>query len=104
VRCYPDTIDYKRSDTFKLMKEMGKEHFSAYYTGSVWVNESKGTVGAGDVVVPIEKTDEMVKKLRDFGCPPAYVHRHPEFKTAHIHLSDCPIRDRVREFARLVSF
>lgn len=101
VRCYTDTIDYKRFDTYELMK--GREAWSAYYTGSVWIDESEGTVGAGDVVTPIEKEDEMVKKLHGFGCPPAYVHKHPEFGTSHIHLAKCPIRDRVREFARLVS-
>jgi len=103
VKCYTDTIDYKRADTYKLMKELGKETWSAYFTGSIFINESKGTVGAGDVVTPIEKEGEMVKKLHEFGCPPAYIHKHPEFGTSHIHLEDCPIKDRVREFAKLVS-
>jgi hypothetical protein len=103
VKCFPDTIDYKRIDTHKLMKEMGKEVWSSYYTGSVWIDESKGIVGAGDVVVPIELTREMEKKLREFGCPPAYVHEHPEFRTSHIHISDCNIRNKTREFAKLVS-
>jgi hypothetical protein len=45
----------------------------------------------------------MVSRLREFGCPPEYIHRHPEFGTSHIHLSDCPIRDRVAQFAKLIS-
>jgi hypothetical protein len=103
VKCFTDTIDYMRLDTTLLMKEMGRERWKMYYQGAVWINEDEGTVGAGDVAVPIEKEDEMVEKLKKFGCPPDYIHRHPEFKTSHIHFSDCPIKGRVREFAELVS-
>jgi len=103
VKCYKDTIDYKRMDTYRLMKEMGKEKWSAYYTGSVWIDERKGTIGSGDVVVPLELKDEMVKKLKAFSCSPAYIHEHPEFRTAHIHIEDCPIRGRERKFAETVS-
>jgi hypothetical protein len=103
VQCYADTIDYKRHDTAQLMKELRKETWRGYYIGSVWINEARGVVGAGDVVVPIEKTTEMAEKLKSFGCPPAYIHEHPEFKTSHVHFSNCPISNRVREFARLIS-
>jgi len=103
VNCHADTVDYRRIDTDMLMKSMGKTRWRVYYEGSVWIDESKGTVGAGDVVVPIELEGEMVKRLEAFSCKPEYIHRHPEFGTSHIHLSDCRIRDRVSEFARLVS-
>lgn len=103
VKCRTDTVDYMRIDTYRLMKEMGKERWKPYYEASIWINESAGTIGAGDVVVPIELTDEMVSKLESFGCKPAYIHKHEEFKTSHIHLVDCPIRSRESRFAELVS-
>jgi len=103
VRCHRDTVDYFRRDTHKLMKEMNKEVWSAYYEGSLWVNELKGVVGAGDVVVPTELEAEMVERLKEFGCSPAYVHRHPEFRTSHIHLSDCHVRGREGRFCELIT-
>lgn len=102
VKCYTDTIDYIRPDTYVLMKRMGKEAWKAYYQGSIWVNESKGEIGAGDVVTPLEKESEMVDRLRKFGCPPAYIHQHPEFNTSHIHIDSCKVKGRELEFVKLI--
>ena len=101
VKCYADTIDYMRIDTAMLMRNMGKERWRAYYSGSVYIQDGK--IEAGDVVVPIDMEKEMVKRLKEFGCPPEYIHRHPEFNTSHIHLSGCHIGGKERQFARIVS-
>jgi hypothetical protein len=103
VRCYKDTIDYKRLDTYVLMERRNKKAWSVYYTGSLWIDESKESIGAGDIVIPIEKEEAMVKKLHEFSCAPEFIHRHPEFGTSHVHLSNCPIKNRVRDFAKLIS-
>jgi hypothetical protein len=102
VNCYTDTIDYIRPDTYALMKRMGKEAWRAYYQGSIWVNEDKGEIGAGDVVTPLEKESETVERLKSFGCPPEYIHRHTEFNTCHIHISECKVKGRELEFVKII--
>jgi len=101
VNCYTDTIDYTRPDTYALMKRMGKEIWKAYYQGSIWMNENRGEV-SGDVVTPLEKETETIERLKKFGCPPEYIHRHTEFNTCHIHISDCKVRGRELEFVKVI--
>lgn len=101
VRCYGDTIDYTRPDALEEINKRSKSEWKAYATGSVFILRDK--VEAGDVVVPLDKQEEMEQRLTSYGCPPKYVHRHEQFGTAHIHIERCPIRGREREFARIVS-
>ncbi|MEM4977395.1 MAG: hypothetical protein QXT64_08735 [Desulfurococcaceae archaeon] len=103
VRCWADTIDYQRLDTYSRMKERKMTEWRAYYTGSLWVNERKGTVDAGDVVGLLEMADELARRVRGFGCRVTEIHRYPQFGTAHIHLTECPVKGKEREFARLIT-
>lgn len=103
VRCYKDTIDYTRFDTASMMRAAHREAARAFYTGSIWVDETKGEIGFGDVVVPTQKEEEMKRKVEEFGCKISYVHVHPEYGTSHIHVEKCPVRAKEYRFAEIVT-
>jgi len=100
VQCYTDTVSYTRPDSLEALKKKGKARFVGYATGAFFILDD--VIRSGDVVVPLELVEEKIRELERFGCPPQYIHRHEEFGTGHIHIGNCVIRGRHRQFARIV--
>jgi len=96
------TIDTKRPDVIRVMKERGKsEWIGSYGSGSVWISEETRRMEAGDIVVPLELKDMKIREMKDYGCTIEEVHEYKDFGVSHIH-GVCPIIDP-RRFARLVA-
>jgi hypothetical protein len=85
------------------MLDMKNERYKPWYTAAIWIDEEKGNVGSGDVVVPIELTENMKEKLMSFGCKIPYIHTYENFKVSHVHIEDCHVLNKIKEFVSLIS-
>ena len=103
LKCYKDTIDFNRKDAELELRARGQAAWiPSYGRGSVWVDEKAGKINAGDTVVPLKLEPKKKAELKRFGCSIPYVHKYEKFGVAHIHVENCPLKDRVKAIAKLL--